>query len=168
MSAEGPRDPERAGNTRTPNFLYRLYATLWLKACRFKLKVFFLNKRQPKYGRTAKRNSKESKSLKYFRLEPQMSKSRQPLNLPTAASCFPPNYATRFMKKGNHAIRCERKGFSSCNFSILRHTEKQDCIILGRPLTFQYPKVRAQPESLFRPQRFSLHLDKWFFFYLFL
>lgn len=41
MSAEGPRDPERAGNTCTPNFLYRLYATLWLKACRFKLKVFF-------------------------------------------------------------------------------------------------------------------------------
>lgn len=64
MSAKGPRDPERAGNACTPNVLYRLYATLWLKACHFKLKVFFKkNKRQPKYGRTAIRNSKESKSL---------------------------------------------------------------------------------------------------------
>lgn len=84
-----------------------------------------------------------------------MRKSRQSLNLPTAASCFPPNYATRFMKKGNHATRHrERKGFSSCNFSILRHTEKQDCRILSRPLKFQFSKVSAQPESLFRPQRF--------------
>lgn len=35
--------------------------SLWLKACHFKLKVFLKkNKRQPKYGRTAIRNSKKS------------------------------------------------------------------------------------------------------------
>lgn len=61
MSAKGPRTSERAGNAYTPNFLDRLYVTLWLKAHRFKLNVCFLkNKRQPKLEWPSARNSKES------------------------------------------------------------------------------------------------------------
>lgn len=41
MSAKGPRTSEKAGNAYTSNFSDRLYATLWLKAHRFKLNVTF-------------------------------------------------------------------------------------------------------------------------------